>query len=82
MQPNPNNGIFVIALSRGGSDALTGDAETLDIKIYDMTGAILYSTICKGTTSRADLSALPSGMYHLQVTNRGEIFNQKIIIQN
>lgn len=44
-----------------------GDASSLDIRVYNTSGAAVFSASCPGDEARIDLSSLPSGVYVLNV---------------
>ena len=72
--PNPSSGVFTIH----SSPLFTVNS----LGIYDMLGKVLYSTTNQQqqTTNELNLSALPSGIYILQVRIEGGSINRKIVI--
>ena len=68
--PNPSNGIFKVEV---------GNLQPTKVKIYDITGEIIYQSEIRN--SEIDLSAKPKGFYFLQMRSGEKIFNKKLIIQ-
>lgn len=71
--PNPNNGNFVIHVE---------NINNADIKIFDMQGKLLYNERLNGTINRKEITIEKAerGIYMLQVTSAGKIFNQRIVV--
>lgn len=70
--PNPGTGVF----------HLIGVTEPLDIRVYDITGAVLYVASTSENTV-IDLRDLPAGIYFVQFSDNGsETAMQKLIIQH
>ena len=67
--PNPTSGIIKIS-------GLTQPAE---VKIYSVQGQLLKSEYQK--TNKIDISALPVGVYFLNITTRDQVINKTIIMK-
>ncbi len=70
--PNPSNGIFTIK---------TNNSELTDILIYDLTGKELYNKNINVVKSKINISFLHEGCYILQLRDKNNIVNKKIIIE-
>jgi len=72
--PNPSHGIFHL---------LFNSSETIEIKIMDITGKIIWeTTMPKNTTKNTiDLSDNPVGVYLIQASSNTKTETYKIIIQ-
>ncbi|RQO29882.1 hypothetical protein DBR32_15005 [Taibaiella sp. KBW10] len=75
--PNPNNGAFKVAFKD-----ITGE---ISISIVNVNGAVSQSKKVKANTGLTvvpfDLTALPKGLYMMQVTNNGKQTSRKIVLQ-
>ncbi len=61
------------------------DKKEIDISIYNILGekvlAVSPLSLGRGAGGEADVSALPSGMYYLEVTGSGKVFRTKFVKQ-
>ncbi len=77
--PNPNNGLFHIAVN-----GLTQD-KNAEIRISNMMGQVVYqsnATVKGGSTlSDVSLSNVASGVYMLQIISNGTTYTSRIAIQ-
>jgi hypothetical protein len=77
LYPNPNNGVFTLAVN-----ANIGD---MQIVITDLQGRVVYSSnennITAGYTQQISLQGEASGMYIMQITGNGEQRIDKITVQ-
>jgi extracellular elastinolytic metalloproteinase len=75
--PNPNNGIFTIAVNSNVGD--------LTIVITDLQGRVVYSSteknVTAGYTQQIDLQSQAGGIYLLQISGNGEQRVDKITVQ-
>lgn len=71
MYPNPTNGILILE-----SDVVT----KAEIKVVDLTGKVVLQGIMNGTRKEINFSALPEGMYFLQISANKQFFYEKIIV--
>lgn len=69
--PNPTRGIVKLNLPRK-----TG-VNNLDLIVYDCTGKKVYSSILQSNQETIDLSVLPSGVYHISISDN-ELINKLI----
>ncbi|MBA3648680.1 MAG: T9SS type A sorting domain-containing protein [Chitinophagales bacterium] len=76
--PNPNNGQIKIAVTSGSSSPII-------LKIYDMTGRVVYADewIKEGSNDKSlDLSTLPPGIYSMQlICNNQEAIRKMFLIK-
>lgn len=71
VQPNPTTGIIEVSLPNRQIELLS---------VYDPRGRQLQRLFVRNTQTRLDLSAMPSGVYYLQVQDAtGSIHIQKVI---
>ncbi len=74
--PNPNNGMFNVALSNS--------AEKLLIEITDLQGRVVYSSALNGTQAgnviAVDVAHVAAGNYIMRVIADGSVSNREIII--
>lgn len=71
--PNPTDGILNFECS---------DTEALcDVKIYSISGGVVYSNRAQKSGDIIDLSAFAKGMYLAKITVKGETTTQKIILK-
>ncbi len=75
--PNPNNGVFTIAVNSNVGD--------MQIVITDLQGRVVYSSnennISAGFTQQINLQGEASGLYLMQITGNGEQRIEKIAVQ-
>lgn len=69
--PNPSSGITTVALER-----LVPNAE---IQIYNQLGQVVITQNMEGLTATLDMSAIPTGIYFIQVKGTGEAYTTKFI---
>lgn len=70
--PNPGNGIFTINLRETNPDKIT---------VYDMQGSKVYQTeINNNSNLNLDLSHLENGLYFISISEKDEVFTQRLII--
>jgi hypothetical protein len=75
IEPNPSNGQFIFStFARKGF-------EKADVKIYDLTGNMVYQFIWNGEQTNVDLTRHPKGMYILTVSTSDGIKTKKLLIQ-
>jgi len=76
--PNPGTGLFNISMENLSS-------ENLDIKVFDLSGRMVYIdklSHLKGKVEFSiDLSGFGGGIYHLRMKTNKEIFNKLLIIE-
>jgi len=76
--PNPNNGLMTLNFEN-----LTGK---IDIKVYDMRGALIDNIeTYNGTVSSSlpyDMSRHANGLYHFVVTGKEGTLSKKVVIQH
>lgn len=76
IQPNPNNGIFWMEYSPSGE---------VNLSVFDITGRQILTTLLQDGGNNApqlfNLSTLHAGTYLLQVSNAGEVFTKRILIE-
>jgi hypothetical protein len=68
--PNPAKGAFVIE---------TSSNEKQNVQVFDINGKVVLSTIITGTTN-IDASALSEGVYNVNITNKNNVINQRLVI--
>lgn len=73
--PNPNNGTFTLAF--------TGNDETFyQLKIFDLVGAEVFSSLVSATTSSEfRLPELSNGVYTVHLSNGEDSFVRRMIVQ-
>jgi len=75
--PNPNSGEFTIELKGE-------DMGQLDIRIYDITGTLVYTEsgfmANNGFSSKVNLSEYPQGMYFVKVSHDQGAFVRKLLL--
>jgi alpha-tubulin suppressor-like RCC1 family protein len=71
--PNPNNGSFKVSLNRTTAN--------LNIKVVDLTGRQVYSTIVSENSVTIDLRAVNKGIYFVQVSDGNDNWIEKIIVE-
>ncbi len=75
--PNPNTGQFMIELE-------TVEQIDIHVRIFNHLGQVVYADVKRGFTGelkeQIQLDKQPAGMYFLQVSYGGNIFNEKIIV--
>ncbi|MBI2271322.1 MAG: T9SS type A sorting domain-containing protein, partial [Bacteroidetes bacterium] len=72
IQPNPNNGIFIISAA--------GNSAVEKIRIYNMLGKVVYLLDRNiGITTNVDLSDEPSGVYFIELLTGGKVCYKKLI---
>jgi hypothetical protein len=76
--PNPSDGIFNLSMENLRS-------EDLDVKVYDLTGRMVYINQLSGQRDKLefqiDLSGCAKGIYHLYLKTDQGIFNRLLIIE-
>jgi len=72
--PNPNNGNFYVSSKLNSSEKI--------IKVYDVSGKILYQEIVKSKNSFSEISLkdLKAGVYFIKVETEGRICWEKIFV--
>ena len=70
--PNPTNGVFEIAL-----DVI----QKYDIKVYNVTGQIVFSGCANQMNTTIDLSAFDKGVYTVELLDQTSIYTEKIILE-
>ena len=77
VMPNPSNGIFDVIISNE-------NAGTATVKIYSLTGNLLFSNdyLISNDSNRIsfNLSNIPSGLYNMRVMINNRTMNTKILI--
>ncbi len=68
--PNPMNELSLISLPPG----------TFDLKLYDVTGRIVVSMDARSGQVALERGSLPSGQYHLQISNLNSTHFKKILM--
>jgi hypothetical protein len=74
---NPNNGEFTM-------DFLFKNVETVNIKIYNLTGEIIYSDkilVNKIQTNSIDLKSIADGIYFMEIKSDTKKFVKKIVVR-
>lgn len=71
--PNPSEGVFTLLLPTLGFPAKA--------KVYDMLGKKVADFEISSSHSEMNLTALPNGIYHLNISIGEAILNKKIIIR-
>lgn len=69
--PNPSNGIFTIQFGKKVKNA--------NIRIQSMEGRLMHRQIVKGWSAQVNLSAVPSGIYFVIVSEEGRVAVMKIV---
>lgn len=69
--PNPMNELSLISLPPG----------TFDLKLYDVTGRIVVSMDARSGQVVLERGSLPSGQYHLQISNLNSTHFTKILMR-
>jgi hypothetical protein len=64
--PNPSNGKYYVN-AKG------------NVRVFDVSGKEVYRTSSFNAPTEVDLSALPSGIYTIQLTNKGGVFTGKLV---
>ena len=64
--PNPSNGKYYVN-AKG------------NVRVFDVSGKEVYRTSSFNAPTEVDLSALPSGIYTIQLTNKGGVFTGKVV---
>lgn len=64
--PNPSNGKYYVN-AKG------------NVRVFDVSGKEVYRTSSFNAPTEVDLSALPSGVYTIQLTNKGGVFTGKVV---
>ena len=76
--PNPGTGVFNL-------DFKYKDVENLNIKVFDITGKVIYTSKHKGVFNegdiKIDLSGYEKGMYQLHLETRRGTYNKILVIQ-
>jgi hypothetical protein len=73
MYPNPVKDVLNIKL---------GSLETgATVQVYNATGALLINQRLSNTTQAISVKGLASGVYYVQVNNRGKITTEKVLKQ-
>ena len=72
LQPNPSTGLIHLECEAQGK---------LEVKILQADGKTVFSTEFKATEKTLDLTALPKGLYFLQLSMEKSSSTQKIILQ-
>ena len=75
IEPNPSDGQF--AFSTSGRNTI----QKADVKIYDLTGTMVYKFSWNGEKTNIDLAGHPKGMYILTVTTSDGIKTEKLVIR-
>jgi len=74
--PNPSKGIFNVAID-------LKNPEDVDIKLFDITGKMVFANNYKSLSGRAqievDLSSCANGMYYMHVKTDKGLFNRILI---
>jgi exopolysaccharide biosynthesis protein len=73
MYPNPNRGSIVIGVN--------DEAAGTQLEIFNAAGERVYSRQLNAATQRIDVSHLPSGMYFIHLTNKGQKTIEKMVIK-
>ncbi len=71
--PNPSDGEIFVQQGDFNGDAI--------LKIYDMNGKLLKSTLLRESLSRVDLSDISQGAYIISLEKKDQIKTKKLIIQ-
>ncbi|MCK4288913.1 MAG: T9SS type A sorting domain-containing protein [Bacteroidales bacterium] len=73
--PNPNNGVFSIALQNTVAKS--------EVEIYNVHGEKVYaiSNVKRITSNEIDLSKFPKGIYFVKIYDGDEIYTEKVVIQ-
>lgn len=71
--PNPTTGKVVIALN---------SVELNKVTINDLSGRVVFSTELTSSRQTLDISGLSNGMYLLQATGEGLVYNTRIVKNN
>ncbi|MCK4920949.1 MAG: T9SS type A sorting domain-containing protein [Bacteroidales bacterium] len=76
--PNPSEGLFRLMMNMG-------ESEDLDIKVFDLSGKLLFQNEIENSLERLDyvidLTNVDKGMYQLQLRTDKGVFNKTIVIQ-
>lgn len=67
--PNPSNGLFTI----------DSELELQSVKIFSLSGTLVYETRAVQNTLEIDLSAMEAGVYLVEVQSAGVTLNKRII---
>lgn len=78
LYPNPSEGLFRLMMNMG-------ESEDLDIKVFDLSGKLLFQDEIENSLRRLDyvidLSNMEKGMYQLQLRTDKGVFNKTLVIQ-
>ena len=76
--PNPGNGVFNISLEQV-------DSENIEVKVYDLSGKLVYVNEFVNVPSRfegsIDLSGYAPGVYHIHMKTSNALFHRALIIE-
>ena len=70
--PNPTNGIFIIEL---------GEVAKYDVRVNNVLGQTVLSTVTNGINTTIDLSAFDKGIYTVELKDENAIYTEKVIIE-
>ena len=76
--PNPSEGKFRILME-------TGHPENIDIRVFDLSGKLVYIYTIKNFSGQlsheVDLSGIAEGMYQMQIRTGSGVYNNKLVIR-
>ena len=70
--PNPTNGIFFIEL---------GKVAKYNVKVNDVLGQTVLSTVINGLNTTIDLSSFAKGIYTVELKDENKIYTEKVIVE-
>jgi predicted extracellular nuclease len=70
--PNPNSGSFYVSLQT---------TETANLKLFDITGQIVYNMTAESQLVNVNTSQLANGVYFLEVSVNGIVSREKVVIE-
>jgi len=72
--PNPSNGMFDITFSNI-------PATEVSVTVQSVDGKTVYSSTLTSQTTKIYLKDIAAGMYNIQISDNGKIYNQRLIIK-
>mgnify|MGYP000153258435 CR=1 FL=1 len=73
--PNPSNGNFTLELENFSNES-TGTI----LKIVNVIGQVVYTETIQSTRTMLHVETLANGIYYLHLNTNGEVYTQKIVI--
>lgn len=72
VHPNPNSGEFTVELANGFEK---------QIRVMDITGRLIYTSISSQDKTTVDISSLSNGMYYVQIQSDNTVETMKVVKQ-